>query len=309
MKKLTLADVESAKIESRSVEFFSDSVKLAGDLYFPPQVNADNPAPAIIVGHGFGGIKEFFLPEIAKAFAAQGFVALAFDYRGFGLSEGRRGRLFPNEQVEDMLAAVTFLRQLPEVSSSGIGIYGTSFGGGVAVAAGTKSREVTAVVCAVGVADYGRWLRSLRRHWEWIEFQKRLKNDLVQRTLTGISEVVEPEEIMVRDPHSAEHEKGLRAKYPNRAFKLDLASGEAICNFQPVNSLNSEHVPALFFIGVEEDGLTPYEETLEFFKASPEPKELLKLTGMSHHDVYKPQNLYGVMETVGAFFREYLFDK
>jgi fermentation-respiration switch protein FrsA (DUF1100 family) len=306
MSKLTLADVESAKIDSRKVEFFSDSIKLAGDLYFPPQVTSNSPAPGLIICHGYGGIKEFFLPEIAKAFAAQGFAALIFDYRGFGESDGEENRLFPEEQVADVLAAATFLRQQPEVDASSIGIYGTSFGGGVAVSAGTKSKDIGAVVCAVGIADYGRWLKSLRRHWEWIEFEKRLDADRIQRTLTGVSEVVEPEEIMVRDPHSAEHEKELRAKYPNRAFKLNLASGDAIRNFRPIETLNSEYVPALLFIGVEEDGLTPFEETVDFYEASPMPKELITLRGMTHHDLYKPQNLYGVLETVGAFFRQYL---
>lgn len=309
MTKLSLAAVEAANIASRKVEFFSDGVKLAGEVFLPPQVSASSPMPGVIVGHGFGGIKEFFLPEIAKAFAAQGFVSLIFDYRGFGESEGKRNRLFPMEQVEDVVAAVTFLREQPEVSSAGIGIYGTSFGGGVAVVAGTRSPDVAAVVCAVGIADCGRWLQSLRRNWEWIEFEHRLKSDQVKRVLTGQSEIVEPEEIMVRDPHSMEHEQMLRSKYPNRAFKLDLASGEAIKNFKPKDALTADRVPALFFVGVEEDGLTPYSETVDFYESSPEPKQLLTLSGMTHHDVYKPQNLYGVMETIGAFFKERLVQK
>ena len=211
------------EFETTAVEFYSDGTKIAGDLFVPS--GAVTPLPCVIVAHGFGGIKSFFVGDIAATFARAGFVALTFDYRGFGESEGTRNRLWPLEQVEDVRAAAVYLRTRPEVDPTRIVAYGTSFGGGIAIAAVAEEPDLRAAVCAVGIADCGRWLRSLRRHWEWLEFLHRLDDDRTRRTLSGRSEVVEPEEIMVRDPESEKHERYLRENWPDRAFKLDLASG------------------------------------------------------------------------------------
>lgn len=295
---------DSANQESAA--FYSDGLQLAADVFRPITSAPKDGYPAVVACHGFGGIKEFYVGDIARALAAQGFLALTFDYRGYGESEGTRNRLFPMEQVADTVAAASYLRTREDVDQSRIGAYGTSFGGGIAIAAAAKAAHIRAVVCAVGIGDCGRWLRSLRPHWEWLEFLKRLDNDRLERTRTGGSEVVEPEEIMPRDPESLENEAGLREKYPKRAFKLTLASGEAIRDFRPVDFLARLASQGVMYIGVEEDGLAPFDQTLELFEASSEPKQLLALTGLTHHQIYEPQHLFGVMESVGSFFREQL---
>lgn len=297
-------------VEPEAVEFFSDGIRLAGDLYVPPEANSAHPAPGVVVCHGFGGIKQFFVGEIAAALCGFGYAALTFDFRGFGESDGSRNRLRPHEQVDDTLAAVEFVCADPRVDEARIGLYGTSFGGGIAILAGCRDERVGAAVSGVGIADYGRWLRSLRRHWEWLEFEEELEADRRERTLTGVSRVVEPEHIMVRDPHSMEHERGLRERYPTRAFALDLASGDAIRSFDPVRMVESARsVPALLFIGVAGDALTPFEETLDFFERSPSPKELMTISGITHHEMYQPQHLAGVMERVAGFFAEHLANR
>ncbi|HEY0636835.1 MAG TPA: alpha/beta fold hydrolase [Pseudonocardiaceae bacterium] len=299
-------------VRTEAVNFYSDGTLMAGDLFLPdgagPGENdgTGERATGVVVCHGFGGIKEFFVGDIARTLAELGHVAMTFDYRGFGESEGRRHRLDPHDQVQDTLAAVEFLLTRPEVRGPRAGVYGTSFGGGVAVAAGCATDRIGAAVCGVGIADHRRWLRSLRRQWEWLEFEKRLAADRRNRVLTGESEVVEPEEIMVRDPHSMEHEAQIRAKYPNRAFTLTLADADHIMAFTPVDHVRGDLVPPLMFIGVAGDALTAYEETVDFHRRSPEPKELLTLRGITHHEMYQPQHLYGVLESVSGFLGRYL---
>jgi uncharacterized protein len=294
--------LEPADIERVEVEFFSDGTRVAAELFTPP--GQSGPAPAIVIAHGFGGIKAFFVGDIARAISASGFVTLTFDYRGFGESAGRRNRLRPLEQVADILAATEFLRTVASVDADRIGIYGTSFGGGLAIAAAAADPRARAAVCAVGIADYGRWLRSLRRNWEWIAFQHRLEADRRQRLLTGISEIVEPEEIMVRDPESEKHEQYLRENWPDRAFQLDLASADAIIDFKSVDYVDALGGKALLLIGVDEDGLTSYDHTLELFAAATGPKQLITLSGMTHHDIYQPQQRDGLMAKVIEFLTE-----
>ena len=49
--------------------------------------------PLILLCHGFCGIRNVLLPSFANAFTEAGFATITFDYRGFGESEGERGRL------------------------------------------------------------------------------------------------------------------------------------------------------------------------------------------------------------------------
>jgi len=83
----------------KKVQFYSDGLRLAGVLFLPED---PGPHPGVVLCHGFTGIKEFILPEYACRFAAAGYAALTFDYRGFGESEGPRWRLIPWEQVTDI---------------------------------------------------------------------------------------------------------------------------------------------------------------------------------------------------------------
>src|SRR4051794_14382893 len=118
------------------VELFSGGGKLAGDLYLPDgPPSSEAGYPGVVLAQGWGGIKKFFVGDISRAFNAAGFASLAFDYRGFGDSEGDRNRLFPLERVADVRAAAAWLSTRPEVDASRITAYGSSFGGGVALAA------------------------------------------------------------------------------------------------------------------------------------------------------------------------------
>jgi len=289
-------------MEAELVTFFSDGVKLQGEMFIGAGDGATQK-PAVVIAHGFGGIKAFFVGDIAQTLSEAGFVVLTFDYRGFGESDGPRNRLRPMEQVDDLLRAVEFLKLRPEVDPSRVATYGVSFGGGIAVAAAAKDPSIKSVVCAVGIADCATWLRSLRRHWEWLEFEEVLAQDRVARLTTGKSRIVEPEVIMVRDPESEHHEKYLRDTWPDRAFQLDLASGDAILDFRPKDYVSKLGDRPLLLIGVTEDGLTPYDQTLELQSQASGPTSLITLTGCTHHDIYKPQYREGLMIQIVDFLQ------
>ena len=112
----------------RPVSYYSEGARLSAVLYVPDGAGPASRRPGIVLCHGFTGIKELILPDYAQRLAAAGYVALAFDYRGFGESEGERGRLIPSAQVTDIRNSVTFLETLDEVDPEGIGLWGTSYG-------------------------------------------------------------------------------------------------------------------------------------------------------------------------------------
>src|SRR5205823_5635650 len=95
------------------VSFFSDGIRLAARVFQPADRQDGERRPAIVVCQGFGGTMEYNVGAIAERLAGQGYVALTFDYRGFGASEGPRWRLIPDEQARDARHALTYLRAPP----------------------------------------------------------------------------------------------------------------------------------------------------------------------------------------------------
>jgi cephalosporin-C deacetylase-like acetyl esterase len=74
----------SENIQVRDVDIVSDGTRMSGQLY-SDRANAGKKLPAIVLAHGWGGVQASLRPE-ALAFAQAGYLALTFDYRGWGTS-------------------------------------------------------------------------------------------------------------------------------------------------------------------------------------------------------------------------------
>jgi dipeptidyl aminopeptidase/acylaminoacyl peptidase len=140
-------------MEKRTVNFFSEGARLEGDLMLPPDLKPGERRPAIVLCHGFTGVRSFFLEDYAKVFVSAGFVALIFDYRGWGGSEGEKWRLVPLEQVDDIRNAISFLEAQPMVEPERLGLWGTSYGGAHAPYVAAVDTRVKAAVGQVGFAE------------------------------------------------------------------------------------------------------------------------------------------------------------
>jgi dienelactone hydrolase len=290
------------------VAFYSEGVKLSGHLRAAaPAGGAVRRRPGVVVCAGFAGVQGIYLPEICDALGPAGYVTLRFDYRGFGESEGMRGRVVPMEHVQDIRAAITFLQQQPAVDPERIGLYGTSFGGAhVSYAAGIDER-VACTVSTVGIGSGRRWLRSLRRYWEWQAFQRRLADDRAQRALTGKSTYVSPYEIMVRDPATEAIHAERQKRFPGSVADIALESGEAILDYAPEDVVDRIAPRAILWIHAERDELVPVEESQAMYARAREPKRLAVLPGLAHFDVYAGQGFAAVMresiDWYGRFLR------
>ena len=104
----------------------SDSVKLNGWV-FPANTNSPRAHLAVLICHGNGGNISHRL-GLYDALLAAGVNVFAFDYRGFGRSEGK-----PSEAGTylDAQAAHAWLRQ-KGFAATNIGAFGESLGGGIA---------------------------------------------------------------------------------------------------------------------------------------------------------------------------------
>ncbi len=135
------------------VTFDSDGLKLSGIVHTPEDLKTGERRPAMLVMHGFGNSKNGdTYSKTCEMFAGWGYIALRFDYRGCGDSEGERGRVICLEEVEDTRNALVYMASRSDVDPQRIGVIGHSFGAAVAAYAGG----------ATGSASFGYSIRRMR---------------------------------------------------------------------------------------------------------------------------------------------------
>ncbi|HEY2217684.1 MAG TPA: alpha/beta fold hydrolase, partial [Solirubrobacteraceae bacterium] len=118
-----------------------------------PADRDDDTVPLIVMAHGLSGTRRDRLGPFAERFAAAGVAALVFDHRGFGDSDGERDLFEPRRQLEDWGAAIAFARSLPDVDDERIATFGSSMGGGNALAAAAADSRIAAAISQVPFLD------------------------------------------------------------------------------------------------------------------------------------------------------------
>ncbi len=99
------------------------------------------------MAHGFGGTRDAGLQPFAERISAAGIDVLAFDFRGFGASEGDpRQSISIKRQIQDYHAAVDAAKSLPGVDRSRLAIWGTSLSGGHVFHVAADRSDVAAVI-------------------------------------------------------------------------------------------------------------------------------------------------------------------
>jgi fermentation-respiration switch protein FrsA (DUF1100 family) len=145
--------------DRRDVSFRVGRDDCAAWLYVP---EGDGPFPAVVLAHGWTGVREQRLDAFAERFAGEGIAALVFDYRHFGASGGQPRQLLDiKRQLEDWTAAVHYARSLAEVDMSRVALWGSSFSGGHVQEIAARDPTIAAVVAMVPFADGLRNLPSL----------------------------------------------------------------------------------------------------------------------------------------------------
>ena len=131
--------------------FVTEGVRCAARVYRPADSgSAPSVRPAIVMGHGFGGVRALRLYSYAERFVADGYVVVVFDYRGFGESEGSPRQLLDiGMQHQDWRAALSFARDLLGVDPERVVAWGTSFGGGHVITMAGQGEKLAAIIAQV----------------------------------------------------------------------------------------------------------------------------------------------------------------
>lgn len=105
----------------------ADGEQIDAWMFLP---DAPGPHPVVVMAHGIGGVKAAGLAPFAERFAENGFAAVVFDYRHWGLSTGQpRQLLSVRRQLDDYRTVLAWTRAQDVVDDARVFIWGTSFAG------------------------------------------------------------------------------------------------------------------------------------------------------------------------------------
>jgi len=260
-----------------TVTFASDGLKLSGVVHVPADRQPGERRPAIIMMHGFGANKNGGPEWICRQFAAWGYVALRFDYRGCGDSEGERGRVIPAEEVADARNAVTYMAARDDVDREAIALCGSSLGGGVAVQAAGLDPRVSAVIIENGVANGERMIRSMHSAGSWAKFRALLDDVAAHRERTGTAKMIHRFDIF-------EMPKALQVNLTSNGSLMQFTGETAIgfFMFRPEEFAARIGPRPLLILHSATDTVTNYEEAFGFVRRAKPPVELHLLDGVTH---------------------------
>jgi len=290
----------------KPVAFYSEGARLVGDVYSPDGLAPGEKRAGIVLCHGYTGVKDLYLPDNARVLNQAGYMAMTFDYKGWGESAGPRSRLAPHSRVADVQAALTFLGTLPEVDAERLGIYGTSYGGATVVWVGAIDSRVKCVVSVVGIGNGARWMRSVRRPDEWHDLLERARHDRVKRALEGESQFVKREEILLPDRQSAELAAAARRNNPAAVSEIPLEYIDETLEFNPEWVVDRIAPRPVLFITTDDDRLVPPEESAVLYARAGEPKKLVVLKGYGHYEVYAEPAFGEVMAATLDWYRQHM---
>lgn len=122
----------------------------------------NQPAPAVIVLHGWGANAEMMLP-LARPLQAAGFCVLLVDARNHGSSDADTFSSMPRF-AEDLDAAIDWLKIQPEALSGKIAVVGHSVGAAAALLSASRRHDLAGVISLAAFAHPAammrRWLAA-----------------------------------------------------------------------------------------------------------------------------------------------------
>jgi fermentation-respiration switch protein FrsA (DUF1100 family) len=292
---------------------------VAGNLIVPKDFDRHAKAPALVIGHPMGAVKEQSATLYATKMAEQGFVAMAIDLPFWGGSEGEpRNAVAPDLYAEAFSAAVDFLGTRPFVDRERIGGIGVC-GSGSFILSAAKIDPRLKAIATVSMYDMGAVNRDALNHSQsveqrkgaiaaaaekrWAEFEggpidvaggtvleRKADTDPIQREFYDF----------YRTPRGEVTPAGASRL---RTTKPTVTSNVKFMNFYPFNDIETISPRPLLFISG--DQAHSREFSAEAYRRAAEPKELVWVPGAGHVDLYDRVDLIPFAKLT-SFFKQHL---
>lgn len=271
------------------IAFDASGVTLRGWLYRPAQTV---PPPLVVMAHGYSAVKEMGLDDYAEVFCAAGLAVLVYDQRNLGASDGwPRQEIDPVAQRRDYSHAITYAQSLAGVDAQRIGVWGTSFTGGLVIVAAAVDRRIKCVVAqvpslnALANLDICNTPAGISALYETIDKERK-------SLAAGNPPTLIP--VCSDDPSQPETSPGRRSW---AYFNHFVAAGRAVwpgtfttgslelrLAYDALAFIERVAPTPLLMIVATEDDITPTRIALAAYERACEPKRLLLIAG--HH--YRP---------------------
>lgn len=256
-------------------------------------------SPVVVMAHGFGGTVDSGLVPFAEAIAAAGADVLAFDYRGFGLSQGSPRQVISlRGQVEDYRAAIRAAALLPGTDPQRIVLWGVSLSGGTVleVAAGTPEpgTAIAALIALTPLVSGPAAARHATPHYQSATSAR--ATVLAARSKLAARRGRAPVTLkLVGEPHEAAvlavpgmHEEYAALAGPSWRNEVDASVVVDVATHRPIKHASGVRCPALFQIADHDRLAPPYAAAQAAVKA----RALVHHYPGDHFDVYAPKPLH-----------------
>ena len=275
-------------VEVRRVQFLSDGSAVVGNLYLPGSSTGQAPRAAVAVVGPQSSVKEQVSALYARKLAERGYVALTFDHRTFGQSEGQpRQYENPAMKVEDIRNALTFLRAQGEVKQDAIALLGICSGGGYSARAAAAEQSLGALVTVAGFYHdpdvMKQWLG--KNYQARLEMGKAARMQYESRGTVDYMTNVDPIRSNVAMPGAEAYEyygtgRGLAPNWVNRS---------AVMFFEPFLQFNAidagKHIKSPTLVIHSDAALVP-DGARRFYRSVPAKKDLHWMKTANHIAFY-----------------------
>lgn len=257
------------EISDRKVDIWSEGTRMSADVFALKSLDGKK-LPTILMAHGWGGVRAALRPD-ALGFARAGYLVVTFDYRGWGESDSRiakfkgqaqdvREAVDPLDFGTDWLNAIHWVAGEPQCDMSRLGLWGSSFSGGLVVWAAERDPRVKAIHSQVGSLD-GRFV---------IANQKQLEMTYEEATRRARGEI--------GYPAPGEKVMGNLKGAPIRARFIDYA---------PVDELQRAPKCAMqFLIAEKEELFDNRDNAIKAYGRVLGPKNLVTIPKITHYGIY-----------------------
>jgi len=290
----------SDQVNVQKVRFRNQyQLEVAGNLYTPKALNRDARNPALVVSHPMGAVKEQSANLYATKMAEQGFVTLSVDLPCWGESEGPRNLVSPDLYAEAFSAAVDFLGTQNMVDRERIGAIGICGSGSFVISAAKIDPRMKAIA-TVSMYDMGAANRHALNESLTLEQRKAIIAEAAQQRwveftggalkytsgtvheLTAQSTPIEREfHAFYRTPRGEVTPAGAT---PQTTTHPTLTSNVKFLNFYPFNDIETISPRPLLFITGDQAHSKEFSE--DAYRRAAEPKELVRVPGAGHVDLY-----------------------
>ena len=308
---LCVALPASAEVRMERVRFTSNGDEIQGDLYIPDSVTSKKPGPAVVVTGAWMTVKEQMPARYAREMAQRGFVALAFDFRGWGQSGGERRQFEdPSAKIADIRAAVEYLKTRPEIAADAIGGLGVCASSGYMVTAAASTPLIRSVALVAPWLHDREILEETYGGREGVEkltaaggAAEAANKKSGRQSFVPAASLTDKTAIMFGVPYYTERDRGLIPAWRNEA---DPGFWPGWLGFDAVQAAPAVTQP---FLMVHSEAAAIPNGAHRFYARLTSPKSELWLDNVSQFDFYdQPVPVTRASDAAAAHFRKTLLN-